>query len=215
MMRTRRWLAVLGLLLGTSVVVGALSGNEVLSRIRGTYDKVKSLEASFEQTFEWKLAGTTQTMRGKFWMKKPNKFRIQTDVQTVVSNGRVVWSYSPATAQVIITNYDPATMPLRPDNFVFVFPNERQTTYIKSERLSGVEHHVIDVIPSDSTLGIRKMRVWVDGRDWSANKVQYTNISGDVTTYTMNRVQTNATIPDSVFTFTPPRGVDVVDFRNR
>ncbi|OQB39397.1 MAG: Outer-membrane lipoprotein carrier protein precursor [Candidatus Latescibacteria bacterium ADurb.Bin168] len=215
MVHVRRWVLMVAGVLGVSVAAGAITGNEVLAKIRGTYDKVNSFQAAFEQTFEWKLAGTTQTMRGTFSMKKPNKFRIQTNVQTVVSNGRVVWSYSPATGQVIITNYDPTTMPLRPDNFLFVFPDERRTTYVRSERLSGEDHHVVDVTPRDSTLGISKMRVWVDGRSWLAKKVQYTSVSGDVTTYLMNAIQTNTSIPDSVFTFTPPPGVDVIDFRNR
>jgi outer membrane lipoprotein carrier protein len=215
MKRTRIFAVVLSVLALSAGVVWAITGTDVLGRVRSSYDNVNSFQAAFDQTFEWRLAGSTQTMRGRFTMKKPNKFRIQTDVQTVVTNGRTVWSYSPATRQVIITNYDPATMPLRPDNFLLTFPNEQQTTYIRSERLDGSDHHVIDIVPRDSALGIAKMRVWVDGRSWTAKKVQYTSVNSDVTTYMLRDVQLNASVPDSTFTFTPPRGADIVDFRNR
>lgn len=193
----------------------ALTGPEILRQIRRTYERVTSFQAEFDQTFEWKLAGTVQQMHGRFLMEKPNRFRIDTEVQTVVTDGRTVWSYSPATQQVIINDYDPSTMPLRPDNFLFAFPNERQITYVGQEQFAGATCQVIDIVPQDSTLGIQTMRVWVDGRTWTARKVQYTSISRDVTTYVLKNVNMNADLPDSVFRFPIPDGTDVVDFRAR
>lgn len=193
----------------------ALTGAEIVQRIRRAYERVTTFQATFDQTFEWKLAATTQQMHGRFSMKKPNRFRIETDVQTVVTDGRTVWSYSPATRQVIINDYDPASMPLRPDNFLFAFPDERQITYVHDERLDGADCHVVDVVPRDSTLGIQTMRVWVDNRTWTARKVQYESVGHDITTYILKEIRLNASLPDTLFSFTVPPGTDVVDFRAR
>jgi len=213
MNHTRLIRVAIGGVLAAAALAWALTGPEILHRIRQTYERVNTFQAAFDQTFEWKLAATTQRMSGRFYMKKPNRFRIQTDVQTVVTNGKTVWSYSPATQQVIINDYDPATMPLRPDNFLFAFPDEEQVTYVGDERLEEADCHVMDVVPRDSTLGIEKMRVWVDSRTWTAKKVQYTSISQDITTYVLKEIQTNRSLPDSLFTFSIPQGTDVVDFR--
>jgi len=193
----------------------AITGTEVLQNIRRTYERINSFQAGFDQTFEWKLAATTQQMHGRFFMKKPNRFRIETDVQTVVTDGRTVWSYSPATKQVIINDYDPSTMPLRPDNFLFTFPDERQITYLRDEQLDGANCHIIDVLPQDSTLGIETMRVWVDNRTWTARKVEYASVARDITTYVLKEVIINPNLRDSLFAFSIPGGADVVDFRAR
>ncbi len=205
--------SVLAALLTAAAVGAAMSGRDVLDRIRRTYDRMDTFQANFEQTFVWKLAGSRQEMRGRFYMKKPSSFRIQTDVQTVVTDGRIVWSYSPATMQVIINDYDPDTMPLRPDNFLFRFPDDRRATHVRTETIGDTDYHVVDVAPKDSTLGIDAMRVWVDDDRWLARKVEYVSISDDTTRYVLNRVRMNPSLPDSTFSFTIPPGTDVVDFR--
>ena len=208
----RQLLAALGVLTALAAAC-ALTGQDVLQRIRRAYDRVDTFQANFDQTFVWKLAGSAQQMSGRFYMKKPNRFRIQTDVQTVVTDGHTVWSYSPATKQVIINDYDPGAMPLRPDNFLFSFPDEERVSYVARERLDGADHHVVDVAPKDSTLGIRTMRVWVDGDHWLARRVQYVSFSEDTTRYALNHVRLNPRLADSTFAFTIPPGTDVVDFR--
>jgi outer membrane lipoprotein carrier protein len=208
------WGLACGLLL-SATVSRAITGAEVLQQIRRTYERTTSFQAEFDQTFDWKLAGTVQEMHGRFLMKKPNSFRIETDVQTVVTDGKTVWSYSPATEQVIVNDYDPSAMPLRPDNFLFSFPDERHISYVGEEQFSGARCHVIEIVPQDSTLGIETMRAWVDGRTWMAKKVQYTSISRDVTTYVLKDVTTNPDLRDSSFRFSIPEGTDVVDFRAR
>lgn len=204
----------IGVLLASAAFAAAMTGPQVLQRIRAAYERVNTFQASFDQTFVWKLAGTRQQMRGQFLMKKPNRFRLQSEAQTVVTDGRTVWSYSPATKQVIINDYDPATMPLRPDNFLFQFPDERRARYVGASLLDGARVHVVDIAPQDSSYGIRTMRVWVDDQTWVAKKVQYLSVSLDTTTYVLQQVQLNPALPDSVFKFTVPRGTEVVDFRS-
>jgi len=204
-----------GALLAVSSSGAGITGPEILERVRGAYERVSTFSADFDQTFEWKLAGVVQQMHGRFEMKKPNRFRLQTEVQTVVSDGRTVWSYSPATQQVIINDYDPNTMPMRPDNFLFSFPDEQHITFLRDEQFGGADCHVVEVVPRDSTLGIETMQVWVDGRTWTARKVQYTSVGNDVTTYVLKDVRMNPRLDDSTFAFTPPPAADVVDFRAR
>ena len=209
----RLLILILALSVGTSSIATALDGQDVMRRVRRAYDRVNSFQADFDQTFIWKLAGSEQQMTGRFLMAKPNKFRVQTEVQTVVTDGRTVWSYSPATRQVILNDYDPATMPLRPDNFLLQFPDEDQVTYVGEQRLDGKKVHVLDVLPKDGTLGITSARVWVDADSWMARKVTYVSVNEDTTVYALRDVQLNASMPDTAFSFRTPDGVEVVDFR--
>jgi outer membrane lipoprotein carrier protein len=212
-MRRNTLAAFLSATVALAAISSAMTGPEVLQRIRRAYDRMETFQASFEQTFVWKLAGSTTQMNGRFVMEKPNRFRLETDVQTVVTDGRTVWSYSPATKQVIINDYDPSTMPLRPDNFIFVFPDDQRASYVGSEQIGGSEHHKVDVVPKDSTLGIRTMRLWVNSRHWVAGKVEYVSATGDTTRYVLGDERLNVDLPDTTFAFSIPQGTDVVDFR--
>ena len=197
----------------TAAPAQAVTGPEVLERIRRTYRDVNTLEAQFDHIFVWRLAGTTQETSGTFMMKKPSSFRIETEAQTVVTDGRTSWSYSPATRQVIITDYNPESMPLRPENFLFTFPDERTVNYGGQERVGERDCHVISVVPQDSTLGITTMRVWVDDDDWMARKVEYTTRDTNVTTYVLRNVRINPRLRSSVFEFETPEGAETLDFR--
>lgn len=206
-------LTALAVALSISAVHSAPDGKDVLRRVRRAYDRVNSFQAEFDQTFIWKLAGSEQTMSGHFYMSRPNKFRVQTDVQTVVTDGRTVWSYSPATQQVILNDFDPATMPLRPDNFLLQFPDDDHVTYVGEQRLDGQKVHVLDVLPKDTALGITSARVWVDMKTWMAQKVTYVSANEDTTVYVLRNIQLNASIPDTTFSFKTPANVESVDFR--
>ncbi len=209
----RATIALFALLVTAAAAATAMSGPDVLRRIRRAYDRTDSFQAEFDQTFIWRLAGSEQTMSGSFAMEKPNRFRVETEAQTVVTDGETVWSYSPATRQVILNDYDPATMPLRPDNFLLRFPDEDRVTYL-GERPDGESTiHTIELIPSDSTMGIASMRVWVNDDDWFARKVTYVSVNADTTTYRLRNISRNPDLAESVFEFAIPRGVEVVDFR--
>ena len=205
--------ALIGAVLLATGAAQAVTGQEVLERIRRTYRRVNTLDAEFDHTFVWRLANSTQQTSGRFSMKKPHSFRIETEAQTVVTNGRTTWSYSPATTQVIITDYAAESMPLRPENFIFEFPDERSVTYNGEEELNGMDCHIINLVPQDSTLGITSMRVWVDDDEWMARKVEYITQDTNVTTYILRNVRINPRLRSSAFEFEAPEGTDVLDFR--
>jgi outer membrane lipoprotein carrier protein len=209
----RTLLICLALITAAVSANAALTGSDVLRKIRRAYNRTDSFQAGFEQTFTWKLAGSTQTMNGQFSMAKPHRFRIQTEVQTVVTDGETVWSYSPATRQVILNDFDPATMPLRPDNFLFLFPDDERVEYVGNETVGEETIHVVDVAPRDASTGIVSARVWVDEDTWTARKVVYVNVNQDTTTYILHDVVRNERLPEGTFMFAIPPETDVVDFR--
>ena len=56
----------------------AMTGEEIVKKVRKRYEKLKRFSADFEQTFEWKLAEETHRFKGKLYLKKPNRFRLET-----------------------------------------------------------------------------------------------------------------------------------------
>ncbi|MCK4591518.1 MAG: outer membrane lipoprotein carrier protein LolA, partial [Candidatus Latescibacteria bacterium] len=81
-----------------SVSVGpaeAITGEEIVTKVVNKIKKARDLSVSFEKSFYWKLAGETQRLKGQFYLKKPRKLRLETEEQTVVTDGDTVWTFVP------------------------------------------------------------------------------------------------------------------------
>ncbi len=215
----RIWIAliamiVLGLLTSASYPI---TGEEVIKKVRERYEKLKRFSADFEQTFEWKLAKETHTFRGKLYLKKPHRFRLETETQTVVSDAKQVWTYIHANKQVILTSYnDMQGMPKWEDLF-FEYGEDYRPQYVALENVGGKKCHLVCLIPKEKKkdADVVEMKVWVDPKKWVVLKVAYVDSNGDETTYRLSNVAINPKMDDALFSFQIPEGVDVVDMREQ
>ena len=46
-----------------------------------------------------------QEVKGTLLVQRPGRFRMDSDVQVVVSDGKTAWNYAPANAQVLVSDY--------------------------------------------------------------------------------------------------------------
>ena len=192
-----------------------MTGEEVVKKVRKRYEKLKRFSAEFEQTFEWKLAEEMHRFKGKLYLKKPNRFRLETETQTVVSDGKQVWTYVYANKQVILTSYsDMKGMP-KWEDLLFEYREQYRTQYIALKKLGDKEYHLVELVPKeeDKDADVVEMKVWVDPKRWVVLKAAYVDLNGDVTTYRLSKVAVDPKMDDALFAFQVPEGVDVVDMR--
>lgn len=207
-------MTLLGLLTSAS---NAMTGEEVIKKVRKRYEKMKRFSADFEQTFEWKLAQETHTFRGKLYLKKPNRFRLETETQTVVSDAKQVWTYIHANKQVILTSYSELRGMPKWEDLLFEYGEDYGARYVAVEKLGDKKCHLVELIPKkqDKEADVVRMKVWVDPKEWVVLKVAYVDVNGDGTTYRLSNVAVNPKMDDALFSFQVPEGVDVVDMREQ
>jgi chaperone LolA len=95
-------------LLGVSTVAAQekeLTVKYVTDQIQHRYEMVDDAVAQFEQQVKFGYSKIEQTFTGTLYMKKPNRYRIESEHQTIVTDGISVWAYSPANNQVILDHY--------------------------------------------------------------------------------------------------------------
>jgi len=206
------------------IVLGSLSlswsslhgqdADEVLSHLQKKYDSVRDLSASFTQTVRFGVMRSTQTFSGKLWMKKDNKYRIEMDQQTIVTDGRTVWTYSELNRQAFVDSFrdDPKT--ITPERLLATAPTNYLASLIGREEIGGVETIVLKLVPKDTKSFMKSMKLWVDPSTWLMTKVEVLDASENLTTYIAKGVTINAGLDDAMFHFTPPAGVDVIDLRS-
>lgn len=199
--------------------VQALDGPEVIGRVQKQFDKLKTLSARFEKRHFWKLVDQTQSVKGELHVEKPNRFRLQSEIRTVVTDGETAWSYDPQNEQVLVNDYVAVEGDRSYEKLLFDlvllggYEDRFSPTYVDEEKVRGKGTHVVDLRAIEQDAYIEKVRLWIDRKEWLVRQIEYRNINGDVTTYELDELKKNKKPREGLFQFSAPPGVEVVDLR--
>lgn len=207
------FLITIHVLLFTVSISHADEANDIIKKVKAKYDNLNSLKADFEQIFRWELAGETQEVSGKIYLKSGNKYRIETEDQVIVTNGKTVWTYSETNNQVIIDLLNKSPENPLPKDLLFQYSEEYLPHLVGNERIDGQKVYVLNLIPKDKDAFIKSMKIWVDTSDWFTRKIEQVDINDNVNTYHVRNIAENIDLNDSLFHFKIPQDAEVVDLR--
>ena len=189
------------------------SVKEVTENVQGRYESIHDATAQFTQHVKFGFSQIEQDFVGTLTMKKPNKYRVESEHQTFVTDGSTVWAYSPVNKQVLIDRYKENENTLSPELFLLNLPANYYATLLGDER-SGQTHLItLKLVPKDDQSFVKSMKVWIEVESWIVRKVEIVDVNDTEKTYTVHDVRMNSNVKDSAFAFTPPPGTEVVDLR--
>lgn len=186
---------------------------EIVKKVQKRYKELQSLKANFEQEFTWQLAGETQTVKGLLYLSAGNHYRIETDTQTIVTNGTTVWTYSEPDNQVIIDSMDKSQENPLPKDLLFQYSDDYNPALTGEERINGEKTYLLQLLPKDEDAFIKSMTIWVDASNWLTIKVEQVDINDNINTYIIGNIKENLPLEDSLFNFEIPPDSEVVDLR--
>ena len=187
------------------------SAKDVMDKMRDALKKQKEISISYEQSFSWKSSKSVSKTVGKLDMKDLKKLRIQTDEQTLVSNGNVLWTYSPFTNQVVINKIDKSGGTILPSDFLFEYPKDYNSKLIDENKFRG--EYLILLTPKDRSSFVTAIKIWLDDKDFLIRGIEYKDINGNVTSWEITEIDIEPNFDDSHFEFKTPSGAEVVDLR--
>jgi outer membrane lipoprotein carrier protein len=205
-------LALLFLGFGTTARSGS-DADELVGKLQKRYQGVRDLSVSFTQHVQFGATKAEQTFTGTLQMKKGNKYRIEMEEQTIVTDGVSVWSYNPATKQVLVDHYKEDPRSFSPDKVLVTLPANYSAALLGEEKLEGRTVSVLKLTPRQSRPALQWMKVWVDTDELVMKKIQLLDASDNLMTYRISDVRIDPGIPESRFQFTAPPGVEVIDLR--
>jgi chaperone LolA len=191
----------------------AQSGKEIIESLRKKYASIDDAVVKFEQTVKYGVSKFEQSFSGTFYFKKKNKYRIETDQQIVVTDGVTSWLYSKVNNQVIIDKYREDKDISSPEKFLLSISDEYIPVILRTERNEGKRIYILKLTPRDENSSIESAKIWIIEGDLQITRVEITDISGTVTTYSVKSIKINSGVEDSIFKFSIPSGVKVVDLR--
>lgn len=188
-----------------------ISVSELTERMQKRFEKIMDATADFTQTVRFGFSKIEQQFSGVVSMKKPNKYRIESENQTVVTDGSTVWAFSPVNNQVVIDRYKENQNSVSPERFLVNLPSNYYVTIIGREKDS--KQYNVKLVPKDDRSFIKNVRLWVEDGTWNVKKVVILDSNETETTYLISNLQTNTKIGNNRFTFVASPGTEIVDLR--
>lgn len=194
-------LAILLVFLYASIF-GQDNSNELLKSVQSKYNSLNTIYVNFI-----KYSGSKEDFSGKLYLKKEDKLRIELKNNTIITDGKTFWNYNKRENKVIINNYDasePSELSL--STFINDYPSKSIVT-------SGEEgdYRTLTLEPKTSELNFSRAELFINKSDL-VDKVVIDSNSGKAV-ITFSGYKLNQEIPDSEFTYSPPKGIKVIDLR--
>lgn len=191
----------------------AQSADEVLGRIRDRYADVRDLQIAF--TLQTSFAGSRVERRsdGTLLLKKEGKYRVDTGDRVLVTDGATVWSFTPATRQVLVDRVRPESRAWSPERILTGDGGDVAATALGTDRVQGRELVGVKLVPREESAAFRSLKLWSDPDDWLIRRAEAEDLNGVTTVYTVTSIRVNPGLADARFTFVVPDSADVVDLR--
>jgi outer membrane lipoprotein carrier protein len=184
--------------------------NLVLSRLQRHYRDTNSFSAKFNE--EITTVGAPKRERsGVVSFRKPGRMRWEfaaPELQTIVSDGEMLYSYDPELNQVVQTPLKQALKSSSATSFLLGMGNinrDFKAAFANSIASDGLVHLLLD-----SKGGGYKIEIGLDPKTYNLMTLTLTDQLGDVTKVNFSDIHNNVELPDSTFAFKTPAGADVV-----
>ena len=232
MRRTPFWVFSISVLLVFLVanIAFAISIEEIAGSFRKNYANAKNFSADFEETKI--IADKKLVAKGKLVFQKPNLLRQEyadpsnpkNTTQLTVSDGKILWSYTPLISQVIkqTLSQDGSRTELLP-GFGHSLENveKNYSLGLVADDLaekSGV--HVVELIPRNQVVNTSAMfdvlRVWIRDKDSVPVQFMYRDRKNEMTyVLSFKNIKINQELVESTFRFEVPKGVQVITVPSR
>src|SRR5713226_2656192 len=184
---------------------------QVLSRLQRHYRDTNSFSAKFNE--EITTVGAPKRERsGGVWFRKPGRMRWEfaaPEVQTIVSDGEMLYSYDPDLNQVVETPLKQALKSSSATSFLLGMGNinrDFKAAFPNSVASDGLIHLMLD-----SKAGGYRIEIGLDPKSYNLMTLTLTDQLGDVTKVNFSDIHNNVELPDSTFAFKTPAGADIVN----
>ena len=189
------------------------TAEDILEKVRKKYDSIQDAELRFSQHVKFSMGRIEQDVQGKLFIKKENKYRVELEDQTIVTDGKTVWSYSARNQQVLIDNFKLDERSFSPEKILVAAPADFSANLLGREKIGKSDVVVLKLIPRAEDAFVKTLKLWVNENDWLMKKVELTEVSGKETSYLVNDIKVNIGLQDSRFIYQIPEGAEVVDLR--
>lgn len=185
----------------------------VTENLQHRYEMIDDATIKFDQHVKFGFSNIEQSFHGTLYMKKPNHYRIESEHQTIVTDGVTVWAYSSANNQVIIDRYKENNNSISPEQFMLNLPTNYYSSILQSEKTEKGTIVLLKLVPKDDRSFIKSVKISVEEQGWMVRKIVILDVNETETTYLVKDMKLNTDLKEKTFVFERPEGAEIVDLR--
>jgi outer membrane lipoprotein-sorting protein len=180
-------------------------GDQTLANVQTKYKSIHDFSADFSQS------GGGASMRGKVYYQKEEKYRIELKNMTIVSDGKTMWSYNKKQNKVVVSQPEESSKQFSLKKLLIEDPKNQKVEALKNEHVGGEYCSVIKILPQKKGAGFEYMKIWAN--DQSLPRRIEVSQGGIPMSFELSNYKLNQNLSGSKFTFTAPKGCNIVDIR--
>jgi outer membrane lipoprotein carrier protein len=186
--------------------------------IQQTYDTIKDFKARFVQESRVKSLGAAQVQKaeGVVYFKKEGKMcwdYQQPTPQKIISDGKELWFYEPEDKQVTVSKVGTGLQSQISANLLNGKANLKKdfrVALITSQTERNKGEIVLELTPKTTQANLSRVILRLDEKNFQLHQTEVYDLFDNLTRITFSQVESNTNLPDSLFTFSPPSGVEIL-----
>jgi outer membrane lipoprotein carrier protein len=181
-----------------------------IEKLQAFAEQTQSARTTFTQTVRDKDGSKVQTSSGTLSFARPGKFRWQYEKpyqQTIVGDGEKLWVYDKDLNQVTVKKLE-GSLGSSPAALL-AGSNDIEQYYNVDAKGSKNGLDWLEAFPRDQDSMFERVRMGFKGSNLDTMEL-YDHL-GQVTVIRFGKVERNPKLAANVFTFTPPKGADVIE----
>ncbi|MFC2133510.1 outer membrane lipoprotein chaperone LolA [Bacteroidota bacterium] len=179
----------------------------ILNDIQKKFQTIQDLKAGFNQSAKDNAGRMQFENTGTFNYKKPNKFRIELDILTIISDNESLWNYDKNQNRVLINYVSDEPSSFSFERYIMEYPSQCDVSIVNEANGSALL-----LIPVNLNMEFNSVKLWHD-KNYIVNRIEIVDLNDLIITITLNNIVINQSLPESKFNFTPPKGSQVIDLR--
>lgn len=205
--------ALLVLLAGAPGAQAPPPAAEIAARVQARYDKVRDFTADFVHTYEGGVLRRKMTESGLVQVKKPGRMRWEyrtPEKKLFVSDGREMYLHEVTANQVTIFAVPQADEAETAVLFLAGKGNVTRDFGVTYAEEAPAGSYALRLTPTAPERDYDWLLLVVDRDTLQIQSLSAADNQGGRSTFSFSAFKENTGIPDQAFTFTIPRGADVV-----
>jgi outer membrane lipoprotein carrier protein len=191
----------------------------LILKIQEAYEKTDDFKSSFTQETTIKSLKKTEREGGVVYFKKPRMMRwvySKPKSKELVIGPRKSWLYIPDDRLVYLQDSESllrSKVTIKFMSGIGKLAEDFEVRFAEPAKREGP--YRLELKPKAYVEGVEKMFLTVNREDYQIISVLLTDVYGNITKTTFSNTEFNRNLPDNLFTFKPPQGVDVIDLNKK
>jgi len=194
---------------------GALTLDEIIAKTQGIYEKTAGLKADFTQESVIKSMGKTEREEGVFYFKTPRRMLwdyTKPKKKKLIINPKTAWLYIPEDRIVYVQdaeNLFKSRIGIRFLSGLGKLQEDFHISFAKPEHTGQEGDYLFKLVPKEPDFGIGNLLIVIDRETFYVNRLSFVDTYGNTNRLHFRNVKISNKLPDRMFNFSPPPGVDV------